>query len=283
MLKRIRNIKYKIFPDNELLATEVNKYETRVILEALHNCIAHQDYSLNQRIIVAERIDRLIFTNGGTFFEGKPEDYTKGDRTPSRYRNPYLAQAMVNLNMIDTLGYGIHTMFLEQRKRFFPLPDYNLSDNEKVELTVYGHVIDEKYSKLLMQRSDLVLDKIILLDRLQKKYPVTEESLIQLKKDGLIEGRKPNYFISSFLATSPEEKVSYIKHKAFNDDHYRKMIIAYLEKFKKANRKDFEILLIDKLSDVLTHKQKKDKVKNLVQSLRLSGVIFLDGDEWRLN
>ncbi len=283
VLKRIRNIKYKFFPDNELLSTEVNKYETRVILEALHNCIAHQDYSLNQRIIVTEKVDRLIFTNGGNFFEGRPEDYTSGDRTPTKYRNPWLAQAMVNLNMIDTLGYGIYTMYLEQRRRFFPLPDYDLANPEKVELTVYGHVIDENYSKLLMQRTDISLDKIILLDRLQKKYPVTEDSLLRLKRDGLIEGRKPNYFISSSLASTPEEKVTYIKHKAFDDEHYRKMIISYLEKFTKGKRKDFEDLLIDKLSDVLTHQQKKDKVKNLLQSLRLTGKIHLDGSDWKLN
>jgi ATP-dependent DNA helicase RecG len=282
VLKRIRNIKYKFFPDNELLATEVNKYETRVILEALHNCVAHQDYSLNQRIVITEKLDRLIFTNGGNFFEGKPEDYTKGDKTPSKYRNPWLAHAMVNLNMIDTLGYGIYIMFLEQRKRYFPLPDYNLSNSEKVELTVHGHVIDENFSKLLMQRNDISLDKIILLDRLQKKYPITEEAIAQLKKDGLIEGRKPNYFISSFLASSTEEKISYIKHKAFDDEHYRNMIIAYLEKFKKGRRKDFENLLIDKLPDVLTHPQRKDKVKNLLQSLRLSDTIYLDGSDWKL-
>ena len=62
VMQRIRNIKYKFFPDNELLATTVNKYETRSILEALHNCIAHQDYSLHSRIIVTEKVDRLIKT-----------------------------------------------------------------------------------------------------------------------------------------------------------------------------------------------------------------------------
>lgn len=283
ILNRIRNIKYKLFPDHELLATEVNKYDTRVILEALHNCIAHQDYSLYNRIIITEKIDRLIFTNGGNFYEGKPEDYTQGDKTPTKYRNPWLANAMVNLNMIDTLGYGIHTMFLEQRRRFFPLPDYDLSKSGRVILTVHGHVIDENYSKLLIQRNDLSLDKVILLDRLQKNYPIPEPTLAELKKEGLIEGRKPNYFISSVLATSPEEKVSYIKHKAFDDEHYKKMITAYLEKFNKGKRKDFEILLIDKFSDVLTTKQKKDKVKNLLQSLRLSKVIYLERGDWKLS
>ncbi|MFD2882516.1 hypothetical protein ACFS4T_02345 [Pseudomonas lini] len=44
-----------------MLATEVSKYDTRVILEALHNCIAHQDYQLRSRIMVVERVDRLVF------------------------------------------------------------------------------------------------------------------------------------------------------------------------------------------------------------------------------
>ncbi len=119
VLQNIRNIKYKFFPDNELLATTVNKYDTRTILEAIHNCIAHQDYNLNSRIIVAEKIDKLIFKNAGSFFEGSPSDYVSGDKTPEKYRNPWLTKAMVNLGMIDTMGYGIHTMYLAQRQRFF--------------------------------------------------------------------------------------------------------------------------------------------------------------------
>jgi ATP-dependent DNA helicase RecG len=281
VLNRIRNTKYKFFPDNVLLSVEVEKYNSRVILEALHNCIAHQDYSYNQRIILTEKTDRLIFVNGGNFFEGKPEDYTGGAKTPSAYRNTWLSNAMVNLNMIDTLGYGIHTMYLEQRKRYFPLPDYDLSDPEKVTLSIYGQVINENYSKQLIQRNDISLEKVILLDRFQKKLTVPEKMLIELKKDGLLEGRRPNYFISSLLATSQVEKVSYIKHKAFDDEHYKDMISAFLAKFDKGTRKDFESLIIDKLSDVLTLKQKKDKVKNLLQSLRLDKKIYLDGKNWK--
>ena len=88
VLQKIRNIKYKFFPDNELLATTVDKYDTRTILEALHNCIAHQDYSLNKRIIVSEKIDKLIFTNAGSFYEGNPDEYLTGEKTPEKYRNP---------------------------------------------------------------------------------------------------------------------------------------------------------------------------------------------------
>ncbi len=49
--------------------------------------------------------------------EGTPEDYVRGDKTPRGYRNPYLVQAMVELNMIDQMGYGIQRMYETQRKR----------------------------------------------------------------------------------------------------------------------------------------------------------------------
>jgi ATP-dependent DNA helicase RecG len=42
---------------------------------------------------------------------------------------------MVNLGMIDTIGSGIRKMFMIQKEKFFPLPEYDFSDN-KVKLTI---------------------------------------------------------------------------------------------------------------------------------------------------
>lgn len=280
VLQSIRNIKFKFFPDNELLATTVNKYDTRTILEALHNCIAHQDYSLNSRIVVTENIDKLIFSNAGSFYEGAPEDYTEGDKTPEKYRNYWLARAMVNLGMIDSLGYGIHTMYLSQRNRYFPLPDYLLSEPQKVVLQIYGHAIDENYSKLLIERKDLPLSHVVLLDRIQKKLQITNEAASILRKEKLIEGRKPNYFVAASVADVTDDKTAYIRNKAFDDAHYKDMVISYLKKFKQANRMEIENLLTPKLSDILSDKQKKDKVKNLLQSMRKENKIRLIDRYW---
>lgn len=282
VLQQIRNVKFKFFPDNELLSTTVNKYDTRSVLEAMHNCIAHQDYLLNSRIIVTEKIDKLIFSNAGTFYEGNPEDYTQGDKTPEKYRNHWLANAMVNLGMIDRLGYGIHTMYLAQRNRFFPLPDYLLSQRNKVVLQIYGHSIDLNYSKLLIERRDLPLDLVVLLDRVQKKLSITDHAAAVLKKERLIEGRKPNYYVAANVAEITNDKASYIKNRAFDDEHYKKMIESFLDKFKKAGRKDIEELILPKLSDVLSETQKKDKVKNLLQAMKNQGRIRLNGKSWLL-
>jgi ATP-dependent DNA helicase RecG len=281
VMQRIRNIKYKFFPDNELLSTTVNKYETRSILEAIHNCIAHQDYSLNSRIILTEKVDRLIFSNAGSFFEGNPDDYVIGNKTPERYRNPFLANAMVNLGMIDTLGYGIHSMVLAQRNRFFPLPDYILSEPQKVTLQIYGHSIDENYSKLLIDRKDLPLTKVVLLDRVQKKLAITDQAAAMLKKENLIAGRKPNFFVEATVAAATDEKATYIKNRAFDDEHYKKMIEAFILQFGSSTRKEIDDLIIEKLSAVLSPKQKKAKVNNLITSMRIEGRISNMGSDFK--
>lgn len=267
VLHRIRNIGYKIFPQNQLLATEVSKYDTRVILEALHNCIAHQDYQLRSRILVTERVDRLVFENAGGFFEGRPEDYFSGEQTPSRYRNPWLTQAMVSLNMIDTMGFGISTMTLSQRKRYFPLPDYSKSGPDRVVLEIYGHVIDENYTRLLLERQDLPLNIVMLLDRVQKKLPITDEAAALLRKQGLIEGRKPNYYPAAQIAQATGNRGAYIRNRAFDDAYYKDLILDYLRKFGSASPDDLKGLVLDKLSDALDEKQKQNKFRNLLHAM----------------
>jgi len=54
------------------------------------------------------------------------------DAPPEIYRNRFLAEAMVNLGMIDTIGSGIKRMFQKQRDRNFPMPDYDLSEAQRV-------------------------------------------------------------------------------------------------------------------------------------------------------
>ena len=267
VLHCIRNIGYKLFPQNQLLATEVSKYDTRVILEALHNCIAHQDYLRQSRILVIERVDRLVFESVGGFFDGKPEDYFNGDQTPTRYRNPWLTQAMVSLNMIDTMGFGIRTMILSQRSRYFPLPDYSKSDLSKVVLEIYGHVIDENYTRLLLERRDLPMTTVILLDRIQKKQGITDTAASMLRRAGLIEGRKPNYYTTARVANTTDNRAEYIHNRAFDDAYYKDKILLYLAEFGSADRQELERLILDKLSDALDVSQKKNKFRNLLYSM----------------
>jgi ATP-dependent DNA helicase RecG len=273
VMQRIRNYQYKFFPDNQLLSIAVNKYETRVILEAMHNAIAHQDYTHNSRIIVTEKTDKLIFSNAGSFFSGTPEEYFYGEKTPDRYRNPWLVKAMVNLGMIDTMGYGIYTMLVEQRKRFFPLPDYHRSGADKVILEIYGHEIDINYSKLLMEHQDLTLDSVILLDRVQKRLPISKEAAESLRKQKLIEGRTPNYFVSASIAQVTGQKANYTKNKGFEKSYYLDLIIKSITEHGFLERSDVDELLWNKLPEWMSDKQRKVKIMHLLAELRKTGKI----------
>ncbi|CDZ51197.1 RNA-binding domain-containing protein [Neorhizobium galegae] len=270
---RIRNIQLRLLPENELLAHEVAKYDQKVVLEALHNCIAHQDYARLARVIVTERPDRLIMENEGGFFEGQPEDYVLHDRVPRRYRNPFLTQAMTELNMIDHMGYGIQDIYRRQRQRFFPLPDYDLSELNVVRLTIHGRVVDAAYSQLLMQQTGLPLADVLALDRVQKHLPITDDAIRHLRQKHLIEGRKPNFFISASVANATSQKAHYIKMRSFDDYHYEEMIVGYLREFGQASRKELDELLRAKLSEALDETQKTHKIGNLLSALRRKGRI----------
>jgi ATP-dependent DNA helicase RecG len=277
VLQRIRNVKYKFFPDNQLLSTEVNKYDTKVILEALNNCIAHQDYSRHSRIVLTEQVNKLIFSNQGGFFEGTAEDYTSGEKTPKKYRNRWLVDAMVNLNMIDTMGYGIYRMYIEQRKRFFPLPDYTKSTRDNVVLEIYGHTIDENYSKLLIEKKDdLSLTEVILLDKVQKKQDITDDGARLLKKKELIEGRKPNYYISAKLAELTGQKAEYTLNKGLDKEVLISFITKHIKNHGFATREEIDSLIIPNLPPNLSDNQKKVKVNNLLQEMARS-IIQNDG------
>ncbi|MDR1228919.1 MAG: putative DNA binding domain-containing protein [Azoarcus sp.] len=286
LYQRIRNIQLRLLPQDELLPIEVSKYDQKIVLEALHNCIAHQDYTRNGRVVVTELPDRLVFENEGRFFEGHPDEYIQGDKTPRRYRNPALAQAMVELNMIDTMGYGIHSIYTGQARRYFPLPDYDLSEPDAVKLTIYGSVVDPAYSRLLIQKTDLPLADVLALDRVQKKLPIPDETATRLRRIKLIEGRKPNFYVSAAVAEATANKADYIRTRAQDDAFYAKLLTDYLEKFDQMNRIEINKLLMDKLSDALDERRKYNKISSLLTKLRCQGVIVNTGSDtapcWQL-
>lgn len=266
--QRIRNINIRLLPANELIGEDVSKYDQKVVLEGLHNAIAHQDYRQNARIILTEFTDTLKIENEGMFYEGEPTLYIEGHKTPRRYRNTFLVKAMAQLGMIDTMGYGIHRMYRTQATRSFPLPDYNLSDGNAVQLTLYGKIVDPAYTRLLLQHTQIPLNDVMALDRIQKRLPADDGIVARLRKSKWIEGRKPNLHISAEIAAATESKADYIRTRAQDDIFYEKLTIDYLKQYKQANRSEIDQLLLSKLSDGLTDAQKKNKVRNLLTRLR---------------
>ena len=272
--RKIRNLKYRyINPEFQtLFPEEIDTYEPYIIREALNNAIAHQDYSLGGQITVVEYDDKLVFANKGCFIPRSIQNVLINNAPEEVYRNQFLAQAMVNLKMVDTIGSGIRKMFFYQRQRLFPLPDYNFDDN-KVQVSIIGKILNIGYASILAQNTSLSLSEIEILNRVQLNKFISDEELNYLRKKKLIEGRKPNIYLARSVAQKIDQKIEYSNNKGFDDSYYCDLIIKALSEHKVLTKQEITKLLIKKLPDILTSKQKHSKIQNLLTKLRKSGKI----------
>lgn len=279
---KLRNLTYRYMPNQlTLFPTETKQYDMWLLRELMNNCIAHSEYLIGGRIYLNEFEDHIILTNPGTFLPGSVEPILKASYNPPFYRNQLLAETMVKFNMIDTQTMGIRRVFRIQQERYFPLPDYDLSVPRQVGVVVYGKVLDENYTQVLFEHPDFDLTTVYLMDRVQKHESISKEAVKYLRKLRVIEGKVPNVYVSASLAASVEEKAQYVKNKAFDDEAYKKWILNYLETYKAGKKKEFLILLKDKLPDTMNDRQKLYKVQNLLQALRKEGLITLDSGNLR--
>lgn len=276
---KIRNLKCRYIKSDTLFPEEIDMYDPYVIREPLHNCIAHQDYEMGGRINVIEKESQIEFENVGTFLPGSINPLIFENFTPSFYRNKFLAEAMVNLNMIDTIGSGIKRIFEIQKDKFFPLPDYDLND-KKIKVTVIGKVIDLEYAKLLANKKDLSLPEIYLLDKVQKNKSITAEETKVLKQKGYIDGKKGHYFISASIAEVTGEKIAYTRKKGFSTKIYSDILLESLQHHKKGlSRKEVEELVIHQFPESLSISEKKVKLTGILTKLRKENKIRNTGTD----
>lgn len=273
---KVRNLTYRYMPNQlSLFPTETQQYDTWLLRELLNNCIAHSNYQLGGRIYINELDDKINIANPGDFIPQSIEAVLKPTYNPPFHRNQLLAEAMVNFHMIDTATSGIKKVFRIQRNKFFPMPDYDLTQVNQVSVTVYGKVINEKYTYILFDHPDLDLETVFLLDKVQKgeEASLSKEAIQYLRKHHLIEGRSGSLFLSAEVAKNINEEAQYIKNKGFDDRYYKDLIIEYLRTYHRASKEDMRSLLLDKLPDSKTPKQREDKIHNLLSALRQKGII----------
>lgn len=281
LFAKIRNLTYRYMPNQlSLFPKETQQYDTWLLRELLNNCIAHANYQLGGRIYINEFEDSINITNPGDFIPQTVQKVLQPTYSPPFYRNQLLTDSMVNFHMIDTAASGIKRVYRIQQQKFFPMPDYDLTTNNLVSVTVYGKTINERYTYILYDNPKLDLETVYLLDQVQKGNGknLSKEAVAHLRKYKLVEGRVNHLYLSAEVAKSIDDEAQYIRNKAFDDKYYRDMIIDYLNKFGKAQRKDFRKLLMDKLPDILTEKQKERKITTLLTNLKRNGIIETDSD-----
>ena len=286
ILGKIRNLTYRYMPNQQsLFPQETDQYDPWLLRELLNNSIAHGSYQLGGRIYINEFEDHITITNPGEFLPQSVETVLKPGYNPPFYRNQRLADGMVKFNMIDTATSGIRKVYRIQRDKYFPMPDFDLSQNGQVAVTVYGKILNEQYTYILYEHPELDLETVFLLDQVQKGLgdKLTKDAINYLRKHKLVEGRVNSLYLSAEVSKTIDASAEYIKNKAFDDQYYKDLIINYLRQYGRAQKKDFRTLLMDKLPNSLSERQKEYKIGNLLASLKRQGLIRTDSSNQQLS
>ena len=285
ILSKIENLTMREMPGGTLFPDTMKQYDDYTIREALHNCIAHQDYTMQQRINFVENPTYLYYSNAGSFIPGTLENALTNEEPQAYFRNECLCRAMVDFNMIDTVSRGIKKMFNEQWRRHFPMPDYEIdAKNRKVSVRIYGNEINEQYTNLLKTNKSLTLWDCISLDAIQKGRTIHEDIAQDLLNRGLIEGEAPNYTISLGIAKATRQLQGYTKQKGLNKEKIKQMILQYLKNAGTdgAKRDSIYEYVKDVMPQVKTHEQQLRLLGDILSALSTDKLIYPKGRTWFL-
>ena len=285
ILSKIENLTMREMPGGTLFPDTMKQYDDYTIREALHNCIAHQDYTMQQRINFVENPTYLYYSNAGSFIPGTLENALTNEEPQAYFRNECLCRAMVDFNMIDTVSRGIKKMFNEQWRRHFPMPDYEIdAKNRKVSVRIYGNEINEQYTNLLKTNNSLTLWDCISLDAIQKGRTIHEDIAQDLLNRGLIEGEAPNYTISLGIAKATRQLQGYTKQKGLDKEKIKQMILQYLKNAGTdgAKRDSIYEYVKDVMPQVKTHEQQLRLLGDILSALSTDKLIYPKGRTWFL-
>lgn len=283
ILSKIENLTLREMPGDTLFPDTMKQYDDYTIREALHNCIAHQDYELQQRINFVENPGYLYYSNAGSFIPCTLENALRNEEPQTYFRNECLCRAMVDFNMIDTVSRGIKKMFSEQWRRHFPMPDYEIDAvKKKVVVRIYGNEINKRYTDLLKTNDTLTLWDCISLDAVQKGRAIHKDVAKDLLNRGLIEGEAPNYSISLGVAKDTRQLPSYTKTKGLDKGKLRQMILQYLENAgdEGAKRDSIYEYIKDVLPSNKTEEQRLRCLGDLLKTMKTESLIKTDGRNW---
>ena len=285
ILSKIENLTMREMPGGTLFPDTMKQYDDYTIREALHNCIAHQDYTMQQRINFVENPTYLYYSNAGSFIPGTLENALTNEEPQAYFRNECLCRAMVDFNMIDTVSRGIKKMFNEQWRRHFPMPDYEIdAKNRKVSVRIYGNEINKQYTNLLKTNDSLTLWDCISLDAVQKGRTMHEDVAQNLLNRGLIEGEAPNYTISLGIAKATNQLQGYTKQKGLDKEKMKQMILQYLKNAGTdgAKRDSIYEYIKDVMPQVKTHEQQLRLLGDILSALSVDKLIYAKGRIWFL-
>src|ERR687896_2010193 len=153
----------------------VPNYSPAGFREALHNALAHRDYTAQGAVHVQWRESEIEIASPGGF----PGDVHLDNLlvTAPRPRNPVLADAFKRMGLVERTGRGIDTIFEGQLRYGRPAPDYPRSTSEAVHVVLRGGEANLALARLIAQRDKpgqrLGVEELLIVNAVDSERRVT--------------------------------------------------------------------------------------------------------------
>lgn len=249
---------------------EKKAFDEETIREAINNAVVHRDYLVSSSIIIIQYPYKIIITSPGGFPDGVTIKNIIDETKP---RNKLIADILFKCEMVEQFGTGVNLMYRNQLTLGKLPPNYEKSDDNRVELSLDGKIQDKEFAKYVMRiaeekNKELNDQELVLLNRIRKNQTIQSnnitDSLLEL---GLIEKLGRNrYMLSKQYYVDIDQKWEYTKKKGLTKEKNKELILQHLVNFGPSKKEDFIQLFQNSLSErqiswLLVVLKKEDKIK----------------------
>ncbi|MCL6580965.1 MAG: putative DNA binding domain-containing protein [Firmicutes bacterium] len=242
-----------------MLRVGIPDYPERALREAVANALVHRDYSVMGAVHVQWSTDHVEISSPGGFPEGVRLDNLLV--TPSRPRNPLLADAFKRAGIVERTGRGIDTIFFEQLRNGRPRPSYERTSEANVVLVLPGGEPNLDFVRLLAEegragRSLGVMELLVLNEvwqersvptsavarLIQRPEPEARAILGRLVEYGLLEPRGERKARTWHLSASVYRRLglksAYVRQRGFEPLQQEQMVMTYVAKHGGITRRE---------------------------------------------
>lgn len=248
-----------------LFKLRIPQFPIEGVREAVLNALTHRDYQNPGEILLRHSTHELVVTSPGGFVDGiTPDNILRHEAVP---RNRTLANALVKLSLVESVGIGRRRIFRSALIYGKRRPEY-ATDGRSVTLRIFNRGAHEALAALIArldaQGAGVGLDELLVLDalRAQDFIDAGEASqVLQTSREearrvldgmsspalGLIERRghtsSATFHLAKGIAKELKGKAAYTRTRGLNPLRYAEMVREYLRDHKSIRNRELRELL----------------------------------------
>lgn len=283
LILTLERVKYNInrfntyLKDIDLFRTDIRQYDEKATIEELLiNSLAHRDWTINLWNEIIQTPISLEFRNPWIFRADL--DKVLKENWWVEYLNPVMSEFFLHLNLMEKERGWLQKAYLAQLRKWTTIRLYKREN--RVDFVVSWRIENEDFAKLVLRRTDIELDDLLLLDKIASwkntiSIDIKKEEAENLKKNKYIEirwTRTQKCYISAELSSKIWKTWSYIRSKWVKTQHKYDLVLQHIDEFWK-------IKLVD-LKDMFSELT-EDQCKKIFVNMKSKWLIKLIKEWWR--